>query len=402
MKYLPDRNAARPGDDPIFALNKKAQARRALGAPVINATVGALLEDDSSLAVLPAVLEALRNVPALKASGYAPISGDPAYLQAIAKDLLGDSSLASMYTAVATPGGTGALRHALSVFTERGQSVLTSNFYWGPYATIADEHERVIDTFAMFGSDGGFDTAAFAAAIEKMATAQGRVLVFLNDPCHNPTGYSMSAAEWEQVRDTLVACSARVPTVVLADVAYLAFAKDTKGFLSYLEPIAENGVVLFAWSGSKGFALYGQRVGALIACTRDESARGAIGRAMSYACRGTWSNCNASAMDAVRACLTDPAMDARVRAERERLRGLLDTRVDAFNAAAAGKNLRYPRYDGGFFVTLFCGDPKGAMEKLEARDVFVVPGPGSLRVALCSVPAAEVDRLVSELNDCTV
>lgn len=400
VKLLPDRNSDRPGNDPIFALNAQAQQRKAKGDAVINATVGALLEDDGTLAVLPTVIEALRQVPAQKAAGYAPIAGDAAFLDAVRKDLLGASSLASIAVSAATPGGTGALRHAISTFTERGQSVVTSSYYWGPYQTIADEHERKVTTFAMFDERGAFNVEAMKQTLDEVSASQGRLLVFLNDPCHNPTGYSMSTGEWEAVRDALVAASKKVPTTVLADVAYLAFAKDTHGFLQYLEPIAEHGIVCFAWSGSKGFGLYGQRVGALIACTKDETQRSAVQRALTYACRGTWSNCNASAMDAVRRCLTDAELDPKVRAERARLTALLDRRVQAFNAAAKGTKLSYPRYDGGFFVTVFAKDPKGSMDKLIERGVFVVPGPGSLRVALCSVAEKDIAALVRALDEC--
>lgn len=403
MKLLPDRNADRPGNDPIFALNAQAQQRKAKGDKVINGTVGALLEDDGTLAVLPTVMEALRSVPAQKAASYAPIAGDVAFLDAVRADLLGSSSLLERSVSAATPGGTGALRHAVSIFSERGQALVTSSFYWGPYGTIADEHERRVVTFNMFAGERDalrLDVEAMSRTLDEVATAQGRLLVFLNDPCHNPTGYSMSASEWEATRDVLVRCSERVPTTVVADVAYLAFAKDTKGFLRYLEPVAEAGVLCFAWSGSKGFGLYGQRVGALIACTRDDAQRAAVQRALSYACRGTWSNCNASGMDAVRRCLTDPALDPKVREERARLTALLDRRVRAFNAAARGTKLSYPRYDGGFFVTVFARDPKRSMDALIERGVFVVPGPGSLRVALCSVAEADVPPLVAALDEC--
>ena len=399
MSLLPTRNASRPGDDPIFALNREATQRRVAGERIVNATVGALLEDDGRLAVLPSVVEALREVPALKAAAYAPIAGAPEFLQAVIHDLLGGTSLAGCATAVSTPGGTGALRHAVSTFLERGQSMLTSSFYWGPYATICDEHERTVTTFPMFASHGGFDLDGFAQGLDAMAAKQGRVLVFLNDPCHNPTGYSMSEAEWTGTSTILADVAKRVPTTVLADVAYLAYARDTRSFLKHLEPLAERAAVLFAWSGSKAFTQYGQRIGALVACTHDDAARDAMQRALAWACRGTWSNCNAAGQYAVARCLTDTVLKAKVDGERERLRTLLDARVDAFNEAAAGTALRYPRYDGGFFVTVFSADAKAHAEKLKARGVFVVPSAGALRVALCSVAHADVATVVGAIDE---
>lgn len=399
MNLLPARNASRPGDDPIFALNREATQRKAAGEKVINATVGALLEDDGRLAVLPSVTDALREVNPLKAAAYAPIAGAPEFLDAVVRDLLGGTSLADCATACSTPGGTGALRHAVSTFLERGQSLLTSSFYWGPYATICDEHERALTTFPMFGRDGGFDLEGFARGLDETAARQGRVLVFLNDPCHNPTGYSMTAAEWTGASAALADVAKRVPTTVLADVAYLAYAKDTRSFLKHLEPLAERAAVLFAWSGSKAFTQYGQRIGALVACTHDAAAREAIQRALAWACRGTWSNCNAAGQYAVARCLTDATLKAKVDGERDRLRSLLDARVAAFNEAARGTALRYPRYDGGFFVTVFSPEAKAHAEQLKKRGVFVVPSAGALRVALCSVAGADVAAVVGAIDE---
>jgi aromatic-amino-acid transaminase len=400
MDLLPARNAARPSDDPIFALYREATQRKAQGHTVINATVGALLEDDGQLAVLPTVMDAVRAVEPRKAAAYAPIAGVPEYLNAVIRDLLGVTALADMAVAASTPGGTGALRHAVSTFLERGQSVVTPSFYWGPYQTICDEHERGVRTSPMFTAAGGFDVSGFADVLQRTAKEQGRLLVFLNDPCHNPTGYSMSEGEWEGVSAALREVSAQVPTTVLADVAYLGFAKDQRSFLKHLAPLTERAAVLFAWSASKSFGLYGQRVGALIACTADGAQRAAMQNAMAYACRGTWSNCNAAGQHAVARCLTDASLDVAVRAERARLTALLDGRVSAFNRAAEGSALRYPRYDGGFFVTLFAEDAKGSAERLKARGVFTVPGKDSLRVALCSVPEAQVPALVDALREC--
>ena len=65
----------------------------------------------------------------------------------------------------------------------------------------------------------------------------------------------------------------------------------------------------------------------------------------------------------------------------------------AWNAAAKGK-LVYPRYEGGFFVTVFAADAKERAVRMKDAGVFVVPQKGALRVALCSVAERDVKRLV--------
>lgn len=401
MKYLTTRNANRAGDDPIFALNREAARRRAAGERIINATLGALFEDDGRLAVMPTVIEALRSVEPERVAGYAPIAGSPEFLEAVIGDLLGGTPLAAQAVAVSTPGGTGALRHAVSTFLDRGQHLVTPSFHWGPYGTICEEQERAVTTFEMFDTGGRFNADALASALAGTAARQDRLLLFLNDPCNNPTGLSMSDGEWADVARALAAAAAMVPLVVLCDVAYLAFAGGPGVFLKHLAPLADRALVLFAWTASKTFTQYGLRVGALVACTASSEERTQVQRALSFACRGTWSNCNASGQEAITRCITDLALRERCDGERKRLTRLLGARVRAFNAAAREAGLRYPRYDGGFFVTVFADDAAPAHEKLKASGIYTVPQGGALRVALCSVAEADVADLVDALAAAT-
>ncbi len=150
MTFLIPSHAARSGDDPIFALNRAARARALAGEPVINATVGALLDDEGKLSILSGVAEALRAVPAEVSAGYAPIAGPDDFLRAVVADLFEGRPAAASAVAIATPGGSGALRLCTTSFLEPGQTLLTTSFYWGPYKTLADEAERKLATFRMF------------------------------------------------------------------------------------------------------------------------------------------------------------------------------------------------------------------------------------------------------------
>src|SRR5262249_34880404 len=138
--------------------------------------------------------------------------------------------------AVATPGGTGALRHAIANFLEPGQALLTTSYFWGPYQTLADEADRKVHTFNMFDTVGGLDLEPFANALTKLLAAQKRALVFLNDPCHNPTGYSMRPEEWRGVVARLL--DHKGPITLLVDMAYSAYgARDPRAMLAELRPL---------------------------------------------------------------------------------------------------------------------------------------------------------------------
>jgi aromatic-amino-acid transaminase len=399
MLHVIPTHQGRPSDDPIFALNREATERRARGEAVVNGTVGALLLDDGKLAILPTAARAVREVPADEWAPYAPIAGSHDFLTAVIADVFRDEPEMRDYAvAAATPGGTGALRHALANYLEPGQALLTTSFFWGPYQTLADEGERRVTTFSMFGADGALAVDALDRALATLIAEQRRVLLFLNDPCHNPTGYSMRPEEWRAVVDRLLARADEAPITLLVDMAYFAYnAHDPRAFLRELRPLLGKVGLLFAWSASKTFTHYGLRVGALVACVPDPAARKMTEAALSYSCRGTWSNCSRGGMRAITRLLTDPSLAAACEREREELKTLLGARVAAFNELAPRRSLRYPRYEGGFFVTLFADDAAERAARMKERGVFVVPQRGALRVALCSVPARDVERLVEAL-----
>ncbi|MBL8862562.1 MAG: aminotransferase class I/II-fold pyridoxal phosphate-dependent enzyme [Planctomycetes bacterium] len=392
--------ASRPADDPIFLLNAEATRRAQAGEKVINATLGALLEDDGTLAILPSAVEALARVPAKKAAAYAPILGARPFLDAVVRDTFDGADLASLATASATPGGTGAIYQALTCFLEPGQALLTTHWFWSPYQTLATHARRAVETFETFDARGRFDTGGFAAGLDRLIQRQGRALAVLNFPCHNPTGYSLDAAEWREVAEIVRKAGERAPVALLVDLAYARFGgAGSNGWIEQVPRVLESATLLVAWTASKSFAQYGARVGALVAAHADPAERSRIQNALAFACRGTWSNCNHGGQLAVAELLEDPVQRARADQDRARLVRLLDERVQVWNREAARAGLRHPRYEGGFFVSVFAPDAEAAAERLRAAGVFVVPLPGALRVALCSTPVAEVPRLVAALRE---
>ncbi len=399
---LIDAAASRPADDPIFVLNAEARRRAQAGESIINATLGALMEDDGALAVLPSVVEALQRVPARKAAAYAPILGDAPFLEAIVQDTFGGTPLAAQSVASATPGGTGAIYHALTSFLEPGQALLTTHFFWGPYLTIASHARRTVETFETFDARGRFDLGGFQAGLDRLIQRQGRALVILNFPCHNPTGYSLDDGEWRAVTEIVARAGERAPVALLVDLAYSRFGSAaSQRWVEHAERVLESATLLVAWTASKAFAQYGARVGGLIAAHADAAERQRIQNALAFSCRGTWSNCNHLGLLAITELLTDPALSRRADEERAHLVTLLDERVQAFNREAARVKLRYPRYEGGFFVSVFAPDAEAAAERMRKKGVYVVPMPGAVRVALCSTPVRDIPRLVAALSEAT-
>ena len=193
----------RLGDDEIFALHRVATERAASGESILNSTLGTLATEDGQLAVMPTVLETMARLQGAQSASYAPVAGTPDFLRAVIADVFEDSPLAEQAVSAAAPGGTGAIYQAVINFLEPGQKFLAPNYHWGPYPGIAKNTERGFDKFEMFAAEGTFDVEALATAVDRHVDTQGRVLLVLNFPCHNPTGYSLNQDEWRRVSEVL-------------------------------------------------------------------------------------------------------------------------------------------------------------------------------------------------------
>ncbi|MEM9696588.1 MAG: aminotransferase class I/II-fold pyridoxal phosphate-dependent enzyme, partial [Myxococcota bacterium] len=128
--------------------------------------------------------------------------------------------------------------------------------------------------------------------------------------------------------------------------------------------------------------------------------RAEVDNAFSFSSRGLWSNCNAGGQAAIAKIMTDPGMKAAVDAERAALIAMLDRRVATWNELAGpAASLIYPRYDGGFFTTVFCANPPAVARSLREEDgVYVVPTRGAVRVAMSSANEKQIPRIVEGLR----
>lgn len=400
MGFLVPARAARTGDDPIFSLNAEAGARAAAGESIVNATVGMLLKDDGKLALIETVVDEIRRIPAEIGASYPPIAGTQAFRQAVIEDLFREGQrsreAAEHAVAIVTPGGSGALRHCIANFLEPQQTLLTTSLYWSPYRTVADELDRNLLTFRLLDDRGRFDADDFERKLTAVIEMQGRALIFLNSPCHNPTGYSLDADDWARLVDAIERGADRGPVALVLDIAYARYsATDLSETLEWILRLSGKVLLLFAWSASKSFTQYGLRVGSLVAVHPDPAARRSIEGALVFSSRGTWSCCNAVGMEAISRVLTVPELRARADAERAELFAMLGRRIASWNDLAAKAGLRHPRYSGGFFTTVFCDDGPALAARLRADGIFVVPLAGGVRVALSSVAERDIPRLVS-------
>ena len=387
-----------PKEDKIFGINNRAKAMIAEEGKekVVNATIGALLDDDGELIVLSSVNDVFKKLSPKEFAEYAPISGTPEFKKAVKQDALRGYEPKGFVEASATPGGTGAIRNTIANYTDRGDSLLVADWYWSPYGTIAAEQGRKVETFAFFNDERKFNAEDFKIKAESLLSRQQRLVIILNTPAHNPTGYSLTTEDWNNIKTVLEALPAEKKITLLVDVAYIDFAGDEeeyRSFLPILEDMPENVLTLISHSLSKAYTLYGMRCGALICLAKTEEIAEEFKRVCEFSSRASWSNCARAPQVILSKIYSDPELKAKVFEERQGYREMLLRRGRAFEKAAADCGLEMVPFDAGFFASIPCSNPDEVAARLEKEGIFLVPLAKGLRVSVASV-SEEVCRML--------
>jgi len=393
-----------PKEDKNFTASSKANAAIAEKGKdaVINATVGALYDDEAELVVLKSVEKTIQTLSGTDFAAYAPIAGTPGFRKAVIRAALGSYEPKSFVKAVATPGGTGSIRNAVANYSCPGDKILTHSWYWGPYKNIATELGRGLETFEMFDEEGNFNIADFRYKVSKLLRNQERLVIILNTPASNPTGYSLSMDDWQGIRAVLNDIDLNKKVTLVADVAYIDFAgepDEVRGFLRVLDDLRSNVLPVIAYSASKTFTMYGFRCAAMICMAHSPEVADEFEKLCSFSARSTWSNSPRAPQTVIEKIYGDPALLAETDAERKIWRDKLLARGKAFEEAARETELPMVPFRAGFFVTIPCSDPDALCSRLNEKDVFLIPVNGGVRVSVASANEDKCRRLPAIIKD---
>ncbi|MEF9991159.1 MAG: aminotransferase class I/II-fold pyridoxal phosphate-dependent enzyme [Romboutsia sp.] len=393
-KYMASDHAVWPREkDIIFNLSGRAQkAEKDLGKEnVINATIGSLMDDSGELITMDSVYKEYKSLPNSKIAAYAPLEGNPEYLESVKKACFKEYIPNANIRAVASPGGSGSIKLAMWNYTNPNDEILTCDWFWSPYVSISEEINRKITTYKLFDNNNRFNFDSFKSKFLEIALKQERIFTILNTPAHNPTGYSVSDDEWDKILDLSkeVAKNESKKIILFVDVAYIDFASDDDGnrrFFKKFENLPENILVVVGFSMSKGFTAYGMRMGAAIAISSSEEVVEEFYYSCVHSCRANWSNCNRGAMEVLSRIIDDPVKYRKYSDEKNNYKKLLRTRADVFVEEAKKVGLEILPYIDGFFVSIPCANPREVCEELTKENLYVVPLKMGLRFAVCAVP----------------
>lgn len=310
-------------EDKILALVQKFRAdprenKIDLGVGVYRNAVGVT-------PVMRAVKAAERRlVEQQETKAYTTLAGDPAFAASMRGLVLGDSVGAERVAAVATPGGTGAIRQGLELmqYADKAATIWLSNPTWPNHPSIVKYLGIPMREYRYF--DAETRGVNFEGMMADLAGVKRGDLVLLHGCCHNPTGANLTAEQWEAVADLLEASGA-IPFV---DIAYQGFGdgleEDTFGPRLLASRLPE---MILAASCSKNFGVYRERTGILMAIAEGDAAKSQPQATLAFLNRQNYSFPPDHGARVVQMILDDAELRADWTAELEEVRlGMLELR----------------------------------------------------------------------------
>lgn len=382
----------------ILVISKEAEKAKLANPKVINATIGMLNDEEDEFLSFKVVDEATKELQQKDKYAYSTTQGNPDFLEAIKKWVFRshyDEILQKMKCQViATPGGSGAIGNVFSNYLNQGDKVLLPNYMWGIYKQYAREVEAGFETYSLFNEKNEFNFKDLESKALALKKTQGRVVLVINDPCHNPTGYSMKYEEWIEMVDFINSISRDgTPCVLLYDMAYIDY--DIRGLeasrnnIKLFTNFNENVMTVLAFSGSKTLGLYGLRIGAMVALCKNEANINEFYDACIYSSRAKWSTASNLGMNIISHIFNNKELFKMFEAELVGVREVMKERSLAFLESAKEVDLPILPYKSGFFVTVLCDNPMQSYKELVKKDCYVVPLENGLRVAICAVNVEE-------------
>jgi len=371
-----------------------AQYRADPRSSKIDVGVGVYRDEFGQTPIMTAVKKAEQQLLSKQDSkSYLGPEGDAAFVDCLKALVFGEElSVSKRLLGIQTPGGTGALRLAAELVARaHPQAAVWVGFpTWPNHEPILWAAHLKISAYRHF--DLATQKLCFDELMQALNAAETGDIVLLHGCGHNPTGADLDLSQWIEI-GAFMESRGLVP---LIDVAYHGLGRglqpDVAGLQAMLARVSE---AIIAYSCSKNFGLYRDRVGALFVLgASDLAAQVALGNMLSLA-RPLWSMPPDHGAAIVRLILESRDLTTSWKAELEAMRRrIFEIRQQLSHRGGSFARL-FEQYG------MFCELPLGAesVEKLRFGHGIYMAGSG--RINLAGLSSLNLDRFAEALLDVT-
>ena len=270
--------------------------------------------------------------------------------------------------------------------------VLISDPSWENHRALFTNAGFTVESYPYY--DAATRGINFAGMLAALNAAPAGTIVVLHACCHNPTGYDITAAQWDEV----IAAVKANNLVPFLDMAYQGFGYGLAEDGAVIGKFVAAGLNFFvSTSFSKSFSLYGERVGGLsVLCDNKEEA-GRVLSQLKIVIRTNYSNPPTHGGAVVALVLNTPELRALWEKElgemRVRIKAMRQKLVDGLKAAGVKEDMGFITQQIGMFS--YSGLSKDQMVRL--RNEFGVYGTDTGRMCVAALNSKNIDYVCASI-----
>jgi len=313
---------------------------------------------------------------------YLPIEGDSEFLRCSLHLLFGmDSPLwqTGRYFAAQTVGGASALRTGAEFLAKLvSKTVFISQPSWTNHKQIFEKAGLNAGSYPYYNlQTNQLDFHGMCEAIKNMPPSS---VILLHGCCHNPTGLDPSFEQWKELSDLIK----KQKVIPFFDIAYQGFGiglvEDARAVRLFVE---QGHEMLIAYSHSKNFGLYGERVGFLSIISSQADRIPKIGSQIKLLIRSNYSNPPLHGARIVTTILKSSQLTSEWKEEltnmRERIREMRKALIAALLVKGHEHSFSNLHQQSGLFT--FTGLPPEKVQRLREEKAIYMPNNGRINLA---------------------
>ena len=296
--------------------------------------------------------------------------------------------------AISAPGGSGALRVAGEVINgwKEGAHLWVSDPSWPNHTPLLATAGLTISNYPYYNGDNHeIRTDEMMDQITKLGKED---ILLLHGCCHNPSGADLSFEHWQEIA-RLAQHNGFIPFI---DFAYQGLGKgldkDAEGMRYLVSQVPE---IIIAYSCSKNFGLYRDRVGAAMIVTEQKTSTEAAWTHMKSVARRLYSVPPAHGAILVGMILSDPELKMNWESELKEMQTRINSLRVLFTQAMKRKGSRvdydFINVQNGMFSILGLT----VEQVLRLRSEFSVYMVNSSRINIAGISPENVDYLADAI-----
>jgi len=384
----------------ILSIQERANKALKDGKDVINGCAGMLFSDNKSLVTYDLINQKIAS-SFTSYLGYPSILGSKEYEDGVLHWIFNENliEIKNKYhiSFATTIGGTGAISMLFNYFSKNNGVGLISDIYWPNYKNIAEIENLELYSHLLINKNNGFNLVSLERKLKELVNKNYKVLVIINDPCQNPTGFCLTNEEYIQLFNILNKYYQNVS--LMMDIAYLDYAP--MGFI-FPKVFLESNIkfdTYLTFSASKSFGIYGMRLGALIGLVHNQEKVHKQEEDFKAFSRSIYSCPNNSAMGPISEVLNDQDLCFKLRQDINKQRNRLENIGNLLSKALDDLKIPHFPYTGGFYLTFFVDDALDFCKALEEKNIYFSPiGKNRIRIAVSSLCEKDILKLKRRLS----